>query len=276
MSRAMEPNERQAHVLAEQGVHVFPCVPGEKIPATKEGFKEATTDHARIEKFWSRNPDRNVAVRTGAPHGPDVLDIDNHGPDANGYPAWNRLQHEGLAGTPQAIIKTPSGGLHAWYKGTEQGSGRIPSEHVDIRSTGGYALVPPSTVGGRPYYVVQHQPSADTFDWAKCKELLAPQRTVQPSQHPAVAGAEEVERAARWIEKNAAEPHNRNQPLFNMAARLAEKNLLDKDGIERLVRTADVTGLRGGRAEAERTIGSAVRNVTRDSSPKAPQREMGE
>lgn len=68
---------------ASAGWPVFPCTPDgtaapdHKAPLTAHGFKDATTDPARIRAWWHRWPDANVAIATGEP-GPDVLDVDNH------------------------------------------------------------------------------------------------------------------------------------------------------------------------------------------------------
>ncbi len=87
---ADDRNLRAALAYATAGWRVFPCIPGEKVPATSHGVKDATTDPAQIRAWWARNPDRNVAIATGAP-GPDVLDVDRHG-DASGFPALRQLQ----------------------------------------------------------------------------------------------------------------------------------------------------------------------------------------
>ncbi len=60
---------------ARRGWAVFPYRPGSKEPATVHGVHDAGTDAGRIERFWRRRPDMNVAVATGG-NGPDVLDVD--------------------------------------------------------------------------------------------------------------------------------------------------------------------------------------------------------
>jgi len=143
-----------AHRYAEAGWPVFPCVTGEKLPVTEHGFLDATTDHGQIDKWWDANGLRNVAIATGAP-GPDVLDVDLR-EEGSGYVAYNRLKREGLVPDPLAIVRTPSGGMHAYYQGTDQRNGHIAREHLDYRAQGGYVVAPPSTVGGRRYEVVSH------------------------------------------------------------------------------------------------------------------------
>jgi hypothetical protein len=48
---------RTALQLAERGLHVFPCKPRGKLPATEHGCLDATTDRTTIEKWWRRVPD---------------------------------------------------------------------------------------------------------------------------------------------------------------------------------------------------------------------------
>jgi len=81
---------RQALAYARRGWPVFPCLEGQKVPATRHGFRDATTDEQQITGWFGRDPGLNVAIATGAP-GPDVLDVDVHGAAGNGYVALGRL-----------------------------------------------------------------------------------------------------------------------------------------------------------------------------------------
>ena len=124
----------RALAYARRGWPVFPCRPGRKEPDTPHGFKDATTDPARITAWWTAVPGRNVAIATGAP-GPDVLDVDVR-PGGNGYQALRRLSRAGLLAAPAAAVATPSGGLHLYYPGTGQASGRLPGCHLDFKAAG--------------------------------------------------------------------------------------------------------------------------------------------
>jgi hypothetical protein len=135
---------------AQCGWLVFPCQPGRKAPATPRGYLDATTDPDQIISWFDRHPARNLAVVTGAP-GPDVLDIDSHGPAASGFPALERLRAAGLLEGAVGRVRTPSSGLHIYFEGSNQRPGHLPASHVDFLAVGGYVLAPPSRVNGRPY-----------------------------------------------------------------------------------------------------------------------------
>ena len=123
---------RQALAYARRGWPVFPCLPGQKIPATTHGYQDATTDEQQITEWFGRGQRWNLAIATGAP-GPDVLDIDQHGQAGNGYPAFARLRRAGLVNGAAAYVRTPAGGMHAYFAGSDQHNGRLPSHHLDFR-----------------------------------------------------------------------------------------------------------------------------------------------
>lgn len=114
----------------------------------QHGLLDATMDEDRIRAMFSVRPDANLAVRTD---GLFIVDVD--GPDN----PWLDLEPEklrGLDAVPQAI--TPRGGRHYWFRQIEgrkwrNTAGRL-AEHVDTRADGGYVLVAPSIVDGKPYY----------------------------------------------------------------------------------------------------------------------------
>src|SRR5215469_7207368 len=114
---------------ARYGWPVFPCQPGSKLPATRHGFLDATTDPDKVAWWWERQPDANVAIATGQP-GPDVLDIDEHREAGNG------LKRAGLVDGASAIVSTPSGGLHLYFAGSGQRCGKLPGHHLDFRALG--------------------------------------------------------------------------------------------------------------------------------------------
>ncbi len=163
---------RQALAFATRGWPVLPCLPGQKIPATAHGYRDATTNEQQITGWFGRHPDWNLAIATGAP-GPDVLDVDEHGPAGNGYPAFRRLRAAGLLDGAALYVRTPSGGLHAYFTGSHQRNGHLPAHHLDFRSAGGYVLTPPSQIDGQPYQLISQPGGQAALDWAAVTRLLS-------------------------------------------------------------------------------------------------------
>ena len=260
------PVLRQALECAARGWPVFPCQPGRKTPATRHGYLDATTDRAQISE-WLARPGPNLAVATGAP-GPDILDIDTRGPAGNGFAALARLSEAGLLSGSGARVRTPSGGLHVYFAGTAQRSAHLPARHVDFLAQGGYALIPPSRIGGRAYQHIEI-PGRDAggLDWHAAVHLLEPSRDPQRPP-PRQAPEEQAGALARWV--GAQREGNRNAGLFWAASRA-----LDND------RAADLSPLaaaarRAGLAEPEitRTLNSARRAT--QARPEPPGHEAEE
>ncbi len=241
----------QALAYARRGWPVFPCLPGEKTPATRHGFRDASTDPDQITGWFTRRAEYNLAIATGAP-GPDVLDVDQHRPAGNGYAALNRLRRAGLLDGATAYLRTPGGGLHAYFAGTTQRCGHLAGHHLDFLSAGGYVVAPPSQVDGRPYQLIKRLDGHGTLDWATVVELLDPQRHQQRSA-PGPAAHPDLTHLAAWV---ASQPEgNRNAGLFWAANRaLAADPAAD---LSPLAAAARQVGL--GEQEIIRTLDSARR-----------------
>jgi hypothetical protein len=232
----------QALTYAARGWPVFPCQAGQKSPATAHGHLDATTDPGQVTAWFGRHPDWNLAIATGAP-GPDVLDVDDHGPAGNGYAAFARLSKAGLLDGAARFVRTPSGGLHAYFTGTGQRNGHLPAHHLDFRSRGGYVLAPPSRVDGKPYEVIRTVNADGALNWG-------------------------LSYLARWVAGQAE--GNRNAGLFWAANRA-----LDADPAADLSGLAEAACQAGlGEREITRTLDSArnggrTRNCAPDYQPEA-------
>ncbi len=91
---------------AELGYAVFPCRANQ--PLTPHGFHDATTDAAKVQAWWTRWPDANVAI---AARGLLVVDID---PQAGAWPHEpERAAELAAAG---AVSLTPRGGRHYVFR----------------------------------------------------------------------------------------------------------------------------------------------------------------
>ncbi|MFC1233047.1 MULTISPECIES: bifunctional DNA primase/polymerase [Streptomyces] len=190
-----------ARWLAGRQWPVHPLAPGRKTPAANceqcrirshspsgcpchtrglwcHGFHSATTDLARIDAWWSREPRAGVGVSCGPAH-LVVLDVDAHAaqiPDRDrllpGIPIPDQVNLDGLASGFDTLallaayrqqqdpaqddttlrVRTPSGGLHIWYLNPEpqvryrSSTGSSPRTalawQVDVRAHGGYIVAP--------------------------------------------------------------------------------------------------------------------------------------
>ena len=164
-----------ALALTADGWPVFPTEVGGKRPVPVHGFHYAVTGAERIRAWWHGRP-FNIAVPTGHPGPADVLDVDVR-PDGSGWPWFNRLKAAGLLSGAFRLVRTPSGGAHLYFAGTDQRCGRLKDLFLDFKARGGYVLVPPSQVGGRAYEVVDDRPpTGAVLDWDAVVRLLRPPR----------------------------------------------------------------------------------------------------
>ena len=241
-----------ALTYAGRGWPVFPCLPGGKEPATRHGFHDASTDPGQIEYWWTRRPHANVAIATGAP-GPDVLDVDQHGPAGNGYAAYCELGVAGLLDQMLAVVTTPRGGLHAYFTGTGQASARLVRHHLDFRAAGGYVVAPPSQVGGKRYRFGRQYPRTGVLNWTAVVAILGP--SAGQSHRYGVSRTDDVSGLIAWVGR--LEEGNRNCGLFWAACRAIEDG--HADGLGDMAEAAASTGLPA--REIARTIASARRTA---------------
>lgn len=135
---------------ADWGWPIFPLKPHAKVPATRNGFKDASTDREQIRAWWTANPCCNIGIATG--HAFDVIDIDV--PD--GIPTYQQLLTEDRA--IYGHVVTASGGSHLYIKPTGRGCSTRWKPGADFRGQGGYVVAPPSTLGpkGRAWTWLHH------------------------------------------------------------------------------------------------------------------------
>ncbi|WP_308408746.1 bifunctional DNA primase/polymerase [Streptomyces sp. AC627_RSS907] len=163
-----------------------PCLPAGR---WCHGFHAATLDQERIDSWWGRQPEFGVGVACG-PARLVVIDIDAHGTLPPGrdriLPGITIADHIDLTGlstgfhtlavlaalrgvpspaedTGTLRVRTPSGGLHVWYRAADNrrwqcssgsGHGRALAWQVDVRAHGGYIIAPGTTTSAGSYRAV--------------------------------------------------------------------------------------------------------------------------
>ncbi len=163
---------KAALAWASAGFAVFPCAPNLKTPATAHGHQDATTDPEQIDRWWTANPQYNVAVAPGL-SAMLVLDVD----PPHGSETLDKLVAENGALPDTLTIRTPRGGLHHWFAGSCPSSVGTLGPNLDTRGEGGYVLVPPSIVGGKQYeYVGETDEIAEAPAWIASTLAVAQDR----------------------------------------------------------------------------------------------------
>lgn len=254
---------------ADLGIPIFPCIPGGKQPLTANGFHDATSSVATVRHWWRRSPEANIGLPTGRRTGVVVVDVDLHHGES-GYAAFERSRSAGIADGWGWLVRTPSGGLHAYYPsvpGMEQRCWQASSAHVDFRGDGGYVIAPPSRieVNGAPrtYAVIAvANHAAQPVDATALLHFFEPPRPHRLPSERTAAGCG-PNRLAAWV---ASRPEGgRNSGLFWAACEMVRRGHSDDEIASALAPAAQTAGLPD--REIESTLRSAYRIACRIGGP---------
>lgn len=143
------PAERKkttAVSLTQLGLKVFRVHPLSKKP--EKGWQEAATKNAQlVGKMFDEKPTANIGVLTGG--GLLVVDLDMKN-GRQGLQSINDLQHERGALPKTLTARTPTGGVHLYFRYDAAhhnvGNRANIADGVDIRGAGGYVLAPGSSL----------------------------------------------------------------------------------------------------------------------------------
>jgi len=124
----------------QRGWYVFPCWPETKDPLTKHAYKDASNDEAQVRAWWTRTPNANVAIATGA-SGLTVWDCDKGVTDEGSLKAFIAA-HDVPVSFAVRTGRRPDFAVQVYY------SDPIPSFNHwevggyagDIRGTTGYVM----------------------------------------------------------------------------------------------------------------------------------------
>ena len=124
-----------ALAYGQRGWKVFPVVPRGKAPLTHNGFKDASSDAVQIRQWWTRWPYANIGLALD--EATVVIDVDPR----NGGEIPIEI-------VPTLEVDTGGHGKHFYYTRRLSDEPRALRKSlvtgVDIKSRGGYVLLPPS------------------------------------------------------------------------------------------------------------------------------------
>lgn len=151
------------------GIPVFPLIPGAKMtlkscdpcsdrPDTGpkcpgpeacghplcHGFKDATTDPAKVNDWWTADPNRNVGIATG--HVFDVVDVDGMEGQQSRAQHWEGVFADIERDCVAKVLTPRPGGMHIYVPPTGDGNSTNIVPKVDYRGIGGYVVAPPSVI----------------------------------------------------------------------------------------------------------------------------------
>lgn len=199
------------------------------------GVKGASTDMEKIIQWWTKWPDANIGVATGAASGFIVLDID----PPLGEESIEEIEraHGPLPDTIEAI--TGSGGRHilfkqpSWY--VKSSSGEI-GKGLDVRGDGGYIVVAPSLhkSGQRYEWEIEHRP--EETELAEIPEWLADKLQEKVTRHSETAKAQTTGRVwRRYLKGGAIEEGTRDNTLFAIGCSMRANGASYEDILATLV-----------------------------------------
>lgn len=277
----------EALAYASRGWAVFPLRPKDKRPATEHGLDDATTDPAKIRRWWQETPAANIGVVTGESAGFWVIDLDLKG-QTSGADSLAHLEEE-YGYLPDTVEQvTPSGGRHLLFRWSGTPVGNSASKiapGIDTRGNRGYIVAPPSVhPNGKPYQWAEgrdpeHSELAEAPDWllklTQSRPSTAQSAAYTPSTHEtgtayvdkAVANEADLVRAAGpgtrnsqlnqsgfnlggFVGSGLLTKHHAESALYNAAV---ANGLVDEDG-EHSVRNTIKSGLSAGAAKAPRDV----------------------
>ena len=105
-----------ALAYAADGYRVHPLKPGTKVPILSEWQHKATTDRKTIKRWWRDRPSANIGIATGKASNLWVLDVDLGSHPEEAQATMAELVERFGPLKPTRVVKTPSGGVHYWYR----------------------------------------------------------------------------------------------------------------------------------------------------------------
>src|SRR5882672_6117384 len=218
-----------AFYLASFGFKTFPLMMGQKIPAVAKrdggkGCLDATDDENVIADWDRKYPNANIGIACGSPSACMVIDLD---PRNGSDDSLARLAGRKQTFPPTVMAQTANGGRHLYYafEPLLKNSKSVLAPGIDVKTTGGYVVAPPSILEGNRHYKWLNVPLGDSFPrlprWAY--------EALKPKPQPVIvfnkdAAPKDIKPLVTFVSQ-AGEGH-RNNILFCAACRAVETGQL--------------------------------------------------
>ena len=228
----------QALAWARRGFRIFPIQPNLKTPAIAAFQNAATTDEAIITAWW-RDPivgverPYNIGVLT---NNMVVVDVDT------------KFGREGLSSYDllgghwdTLVVKTPSGGYHAYFTGPDSKQGIDVMPGIDIRSHNGYVLAPGSYVDDgqvRGEYMVYNDTSVVEAPAGVLALLERPGTRRERDEDLTIDSPTAIQQATYYLKMNAEpaiEGQGGDNKTYMTAAKLVRDYALSNETAFRLM-----------------------------------------
>lgn len=223
--------------LAASGWPVLPL--RGKIPMTRHGKDDATTDPEAIRSWWERWPTANIGIALPSPA--IVIDVD---PRHGGGDSWQGLLagHDPLPITLTCITGRDDGGRHFyWHHPGGRISGRRLGPGIDLREGGKHYVVAPPSIhpetGGQYRWADVHAPVVWPPKWL-AEVLWEP--VVEHTAHRPGSSGGSFDGLVQLVAGTGE--GNRNGALYWACRRALKDGLLDQ-AKPALVAAAQSTGL---------------------------------
>jgi putative DNA primase/helicase len=224
---------------------VFPIAPGRKAPPLVASWPQrATADPKIVDGWWAIWPDANVGLHCAALL---TLDVDAR---KNGRATLDSLISQFCRLPPTVASLTPNG-WHVFLRCPARvgNSASQLGPGLDVRSRGGYVVLPPSIRADGVYHWA-HRRAPDEIDLADAPEwlvrLLTPQPRSPPRPSPRLVMPERLVRYAlnQDLEAVRAAPSGRQNATLYVTARklgrFAAAGLLDWGELRDVLAAASV------------------------------------
>jgi hypothetical protein len=186
-----------------------------KIHLVKNWPALASTDDATIKEWWTRYPEANIGIATGALSDLFVLDVD---PDKGGEDSLRSLEAQ-FGSLPQTIeVLTGGGGRHYYFRHPRIPIGNSASQlgpGLDIKTEGGQVVAPPSI----------HPKTKRAYEW-------------EAAHHPDDVSLAEV---PAWLLQHLTAQPGQGRPTFVVPASIPDGQRNDQ--LFRLARALKLKGL---------------------------------